>query len=270
MTEANDKPMLRETPLGTIIRTEWSDGYYKLVVRAEQEMRRGICGAPKKDESPCRGRPTENHGYYCRLHRYTGNLQLTSQEVKHPAKLETVRPPVLLNTEIRHGLARCNICPVRNKCDSNLPGHYCTIEERLVHQFLNTARADYEVSPLDEFSLVVAALAYVNIIRARFNQAGMTAVDAEASKLSWHAPRDQKEFIRIMKELGLTRKERMEQETKRSSIGGPSMLPAGASLAQVMSQLQSVQQIEVTQKVTIKKTDDENIIDVEGDVVEDE
>ncbi len=271
MTEADDKkPMLRTTALGTAIRQEWTNGYYKLVVGAEQEMRRGICGAPKKDETPCKGQPQKKHGYYCRLHRYTGKLQLTSQEAKHPVKVTKQPPPVLFNDEIRNGLARCNICPVRNRCEMNLPGHFCRIEERIVHQFLNTAKEDYEVDPLDEFSLVAAALSYINIIRARINQAGMTPRDAEQDRLSWYAPRDQKEFIRLMKELGLTRKERLEQEAKRAAIGRPGLMAGGASLAQVMSELQQAKQIEISQTVTIKKKDNDHVIDVEGEVIEDD
>jgi len=236
-----------------------------LVAREEQRARKAICGAPKKDGNPCRSHPTQKYGYYCRLHKYTGDLQATPQESIHPAKV-TPRPPVLLNDEIRHGLARCNICPVRNKCFDNLPGHFCRVEERIVHQFMDTARQDYEISPLDEFQLVAAALSYVVIIRARLNQAMMSSADAEATKMSWLAPREQKEFIRLMKELGLTRKERLDQETRRAQAGRPAIIADGLTLGQVMSQLQESSDITLTQQLTVKKKDP-NVIDVEGEVI---
>ena len=271
MTEADDKPpVLKQTPLGTVIRDEWPDAYYKTVVHVEQTARRAVCGAPKKDGKPCKGQPTKKHGYYCRLHRYTGKLQLTSQEVKYPSKVTKGRYPVLFDEEIRLGLAHCNLCPVRNKCNEMIPGHYCVIEERIVHQFLNTAKEDYEVDPLDEFSLIAAALSYINVVRIRIAQSRMAPREAEETRLSWSGPREQKEFVRLMKELGLTRKERLEQEAKRAAIGKPGLIPGGASLAQVMSQVQEAQQIEISQTVTIKKKEDDHVIDVEGEVVDDD
>ena len=266
---SDDQPTpLKETPLGTVIRPEWTDAYYKLVAKAEMDNKKAICGAPRKDGEPCRGHPNEKYGWFCRLHKYSGELQLTSQEAKHPAKV-TPRVPILLNDEIRNGLARCNICPVRNRCELNLVGHYCRLEERIVNQFMDTAKQDYEISPLDEFQLIAAALSYIVIIRARLNQSMMSSLDAEAAKLSWLAPREQKEFIRLMKELGLTRKERMDQETRRAAVGKPAVLADGSTLGQLMMYMGKQQELIVTQQVTVKEKDP-NVIDVEADVVVEE
>ena len=94
----------------------------------------------------------------------------------------------------------------------------------------------------------------------------MSSQDAESSKMSWLAPREQKEFIRLMKELGLTRKERLDQETRRVQAGKPAILGDGHSLARVMSELGKADQVTLTQQVTVKKKDP-SIIDVEGEVI---
>lgn len=264
MTESEDEtPMVRQTPLGTVIRSEWNEDYYKRVVKFEQGARRAICGAPKKDGDPCKGRPEEQHHYYCRLHRVTGDMQLSAAE-KGIVPQPIPRVPILLNSEVRNMLANCNICAIRNKCDEFIPGHYCVIEERAYHNFVNTAKQDYDVSDLDMYSLIPAAMSFLNIVRVRLAQSRMTPQDAEASRVSWMAPRESKEFIRLMKELGLTRKERLDQQRHRT---GTASLPQQTTLAEIMSGLPkgSAEGVTLTQSITVKpKKDekDEDIIDV--------
>ena len=89
----------------------------------------------------------------------------------------------------------------------------------------------------------------------------MDPVDAESTKVSWYGPRESKEFVRLMKELGLTRKERLEQEKERMGVQG---LPSSTSLSEMMSQAQLAEGDQVTvtqaQQVTLKKKPDEEFI----------
>lgn len=256
--------LLDEAPLGTVIRSDWDIPYYKAVLRVEQEAQRAICGAPKKDGKPCKGKPQKKYGYYCRLHRYSGELQLTPQESALATAAKS-RPPVLLNDEIRNGLANCNICPIKRQCSEFTPGHFCMIEERIIHQFIETVKEDYQVEDLDMFAVIQAGLSFINTWRIRMAQSRMDPVDAEQTRLAWSAPREMKEYTRTMKELGLTRKERIDQEKERLGL---QRLPSTASLAEMMSQIQLPEGGEVTitqaTQATVRKKQEDEIIDVEA------
>ncbi len=262
---------LDETALGTIIRPEWDDTYLKQVFEAEQTARRAICGVPRKDHKPCRGKPNEDYGFYCRMHRHTGKPQPTAQEVsdpilanaRTPAKKQTA--PLLLNDEIRLGLTQCNVCPTRNHCGLFVPGDHCRIEERIFHRFIDTIKADYSIEPIDMFLIMPAGWRFIGMFRAQLATSRMDPIDAEASKLTWYGPRESKEFIRIMKELGLTRKERLEQEKDRLGIGG---ITDSTSLSEIMSApaLKPGDSVIVTQarQVTVKKGEEEDFV-IEND-----
>ena len=259
---------LEETPLGTVTRPEWGNDYYREVIGVEQKTHRAICGAPtKKDGKPCKGRPQRKFHHYCRIHRFTGESQPTAQEVSDPARAlakTRARPPVLVNDEIRLGMTACSVCPVRNQCEAYVPGDHCRIEERVFHRFLNTVKADYEVQDIDMFMIMAAGWRFIGMFRAQLGVSRMDSVDAESTKVSWYGPRESKEFVRLMKELGLTRKERIEQEKERLGVSG---LPSSATLSEMMSsaQLTEGDQVTVTQaqQVTLKKKpeDDEFVID---------
>lgn len=258
-----DEELLEETPLGTVVRDHWVDVYYKEVLTTEQDIRRAICGAAKKDGSPCKGKPAEKYGYYCRIHRHTGAPQPTSQEIADPANViaKRERTPLLLNDEIRMGLTTCSICTVRNQCSMYVPGDFCKIEERIFHRFLDTVKTDYDVAPIDAFMLLNAGWRFINLWRAQLAVSRMDPVDAEKTKMTWTGPRESKEFIRVMKELGLTRKERIEQQKERLGIQN---MPAGATLAQVMSSpaLAPGDSMTITEakRITVKKKDDETVL----------
>lgn len=261
---------LEESPLGTVVRPEWTNDYYREVIEVEQDARRAICGAPKKDGKPCKGRPKKDHYHYCRLHRITGDLQPTAQEVSDPARAGAkaltevkARPPILINDEIRLGLTSCGVCPVRTQCSVYVPGDHCRIEERIFHRFLDTVKGDYEIQDIDMFMVMGAGWRFIGMFRAQLGVSRMDPVDAESTKVSWYGPRESKEFVRLMKELGLTRKERMDQERERLGVRG---LPSSATLSEMMSQAQLAEgeTVTVTQarRVTLKKKpDDEFLID---------
>jgi len=263
--------LLEDTPLGTIIRSDWDNEYLKEVYEIEKGLRRAICGARKKDGSPCKGKPKKEYHYYCRLHRETGELQLTPAEVQNPivsqANLpatQRVTPPVLKVDEIRHGLLKCNICPVRKDCEEYLQGHYCRIEERIMNNFIETVNRDYELEYVDQHMLISAGFRFINGWRAQIAASRMNPIEAEASHLNWWAPREMKEFVRLMKELGLTRKERLEQQRDE-------LMPAGAkssgSLAEMMTQLalEEGDEVSVTRAVQTKvtKKNKPDVIDAE-------
>lgn len=259
---------LEETPFGTVTRPEWSNDYYREVIEVEQETRRSICGAPKKNGEPCKGRPARKFHHYCRIHRFTGESQPTAQEVSDPAKAGSkaltqmkARPPILINDEIRLGLTDCGVCPVRNQCGIYTPGDHCRIEERIFHRFLDTVKKDYEVQDIDMFMVMAAGWRFIGMFRAQLGVSRMDPVDAESTKVSWYGPRESKEFVRLMKELGLTRKERIEQEKDRLGVQG---LPSTSTLSEMMSQAQLVEGDQVTvtqaQQVTLKKKPDEEFL----------
>lgn len=258
--------VLKQTALGTAIREPWNEWYYQRVIDVESETGRSICAAPKKDGDPCRGRPEEQHGHYCRLHKMSGELQLTAGNVKHPIKhVDSI--PILQEDHIRLALQACDVCPVRRTCGKFMVGHYCRIEEQLVNRFMLMVETNYEIDEIDRFSVMQAALGYAAMFRGRVAQGKISPQEAEASRLSWMAPRESKEFVRVMKELGLTRKERIEQQKQRMGVAA---LPSNTTLAQIMSGM-GTKEVKVTQSVTVKKEEDidsDSVIDVEGDVVD--
>lgn len=258
--------LLEDTDLGTVIRAEWEKEYLEQVIDVEKDLRRAICGAPKKDGSPCKGRPKKEYHYYCRLHRETGELQLTPKEVKNPMLLQAKLPipPVLKIDEIRNGLLKCNVCPVRKDCSEFLKGNYCTIEERILIRFINTAKEDYDLQFIDEYMLIAAGFRFINSWRAQMATSRMDPVEAESSHLNWWAPREMKEFVRLMKELGLTRKERLEQERDQLM---PSSIKGTGSLAEMMTQLalEDGESVTVTKAVQteVKKNKKPEVIDTD-------
>lgn len=262
---------LDETPLGTIIRPEWDDTYLKQVFEAEQTARRAICGVPRKDNKPCRGKPNKDFGFYCRMHRHTGKPQPTAQEIADPVLTDARLPakrkpaPLLLNDEIRMGLTQCNVCPTRNHCALYVIGDHCRIEERIFHRFIDTIKADYSIDEVDMFMIMSAGWRFIGMFRAQLATSRMNPIDAEASKLTWYGPRESKEFIRIMKELGLTRKERLEQDKDRLGVSG---LSDSASLSEIMSApaLKVGDTVTVTQakQVTVKKGEEDECV-IEND-----
>ena len=189
---SDDSSPLYECPLGTVIRTEWDDEYKELVEQTERKAKRAVCGSPKKDGDPCLGHPDEKYGYFCNKHKHTGELQLMSAQTNKPVTGGKIYPPLLVNDEIRNALAQCTHCHLKRRCAEYLPEHYCQIEERIVLRFVDDAKSNYDVTSLDEYSIIMAALTFAAMFRARLAQSNMTPQEAEQSKLSWQAPREAK------------------------------------------------------------------------------
>lgn len=254
--------MLKDTPIGTVIRKEWKKGYLKLVKELEMECRRPVCGAKKKNGRPCKGRPTEEFGYYCALHRHNGeyNHGVLKSPVRLRSELMRKEPPLLLRSEVHAMLTRCENCPIRNRCSEFVVGHYCRVEERLFERFMVTAKSDYELDALDEYSLVQAGFAFVNSFRGQMAMSQMTPQEAEETRVGWIQPRHSKDFRDTMKSLGLSRKERLDRESDKLGV---SKLPGSTSLAQIMSEIDLS---EVT--LHLKRKSEKEFIDVPVEEVE--
>lgn len=259
---------LHFTPMGTLIRQAWTKKYYQAVLRVERVSKHKICGAAKKDFTPCRSYPKEDYGYYCKIHRPSSEDGILNPEqatpVTTPNKVEyglgdsqdvslsnyekekgIFSLPLMPQKHLRKNFSSCNICPVRTDCVQMQIDSHCTIEDDMFNMFLDAARHDYDLqdfTQIDMYMLYTAAFAWINSVRANIIQNQYSPTNDEIVRIQIESVRESREFRQTMEKLGLTRQERMKLRRKDYQIGiSAKKAQANISLANQMAEAKRMQ-----------------------------
>lgn len=254
-----EKP-LHFTPVGTLVRDNWTKKYYNEVLRIEKIANHKVCGAPKKNLKPCKAYPKENYNYYCQIHKTdittTGSTISNDLPSNNPNNIQDAvshHNVSLKNYEdekgifkhqmpldyLRRNFAKCNNCPVRADCAQNMPDFHCTIEEDIFNNFLDSTRQDYDIqdfTKVDMFTIYQAAFSFINRIRFQIVKQLYSPTEDNALRIEIAGVRASKEFRENMKSLGLTRDSRQKLRRKDFQIGISAVkATASASLASQMA-----------------------------------
>lgn len=271
-TQLTEKPP-HFSPIGTFIRDIWTKDYYRQVLRIERVSNHKICGAPKKNLTPCRSYPKEQYSYYCSIHKpdlttkgnnTTSDLpsnnpnrigdQIASQHrgLENYEKEKGIFQPQMSLTYLRRTFAKCNNCLVRADCVQNIPDSHCTIEEDMFNKFLDGVRNDYDIqdfTQIDMWMIYDAAFALINRIRFQIIKQLYSPTEDNALRIEIAGVRSSKEYRECMKSLGLTRNERQKLKRKDFQIGiSATKASAQISLASQMAQAKK-QKLENTEQV---------------------
>jgi len=250
---------VERTLIGTVIRTIWSKEYYQLVLRAEKQVHKPICGAPTKKKYPCRNFPQEEYGWYCGIHKGLKNINPNdSPAVTLPSAYSSGSTSNSNTTVIHiHSLAelrlqfhQCDGCYIRDRCPSFEAESHCRIEEDHFHGFIDTLRDNYQISQIDMYTASKAALMYGKSVYAEMMEVQWQVGSKEAYDMQKSSIRMSKEFRDCVKALGLTRDQRNRTYQKDMKLGleGVKVQQTQASLAERMARTQMKMEAREKQK----------------------
>jgi hypothetical protein len=162
---------------------------------------------------------------------------------------------ILAKQELRTMFFRCDTCIDRNICRVCIPSGYCQIEEQIFFEFYQEASGHYGLEPIDRFALYNAAMSMLRGMRANRVLAKISVGSGEDSRLTWLAVRESKEFRDGLKELGISRKERVDQLREKEGLGA--IKGSNMTLAEILSEVREYipedVEVKVEQRFEIKK-----------------
>lgn len=216
-------PLEERTPMGTLIRKEWNPGFYREVLRVEKTSHRAICAAEKKDFNPCRSKPFDKYGGHCPQHRVS---PLTGEPVDTPPTNTTGLQVTDVHTDLKiisrkqlyMNFPRCNNCPLRGGCELNTPDYHCKVMEDNFFTFIDSIRYDYDLTNLDLTTLYNGALRWAKAMYLSAIENNWSPTEDESIVAQVASVRQSKEFRSCMKDLGLTRAERMKARRDAAQV----------------------------------------------------
>ncbi|MHA2274213.1 MAG: hypothetical protein ACXAC2_00500 [Candidatus Kariarchaeaceae archaeon] len=235
-----------KTAMGTRVRESWTKEYYNYVLRIEKNERRPICGAPTKNNYPCRKPPQEHYSDYCGIHRprkSKGNPREDQAGNSPPAvstNIVKTEEPILEHVHSRDEIVmtfhQCNNCYIRDTCPKGEVDNHCRIQEDGFYTFIDTVRQDYEIQQIDMFMIYKVAIAYVKGMYADIIQKEYLPASDEYHDQHMTAVRLSKEYREGLKALGLTRHQRNTYYQKDMKLGVEAVkAQSQASLAETMA-----------------------------------
>lgn len=239
-----------KTAMGTRVRNHWTKEYYNDILRIEKNERKPICGAPTKNNYPCRKTPKSKYQDYCGIHRSRSKKGLAKDALagNDPPGVSTniikTNESIISHAHSREEILmtfhQCKNCYIRDTCPKGEIDKHCRIQEDGFYTFIDTVRQDYEIQQLDMYMIYKTAIAYVKGMYADIIQKEYLPASDEYHEQHMSAIRLSKEYRENLKGLGLTRHQRNVYYQKDMKIGVEAVkAQSQVSLAETMAKAAS-------------------------------